>query len=171
MSDAKSVQKHFANWEIIQFIGMNAPWPYPADGAETYIRENLLPPMEKGEKFAWVITEQNSNDEALGIIEFRKEAGTDGNRGFWLAIEHHGKGYMTEAIDSVNDFLFNKAGIERYEVCNAKGNIGSRRVKEKTGAVFLRYGNVPHHNGVAVSEHWEVTKESWLAARAKFIRG
>ena len=54
---------------------------------------------------------------------------------------------MTEAIEAVNDFVFNTLGIESFYVLNAPSNIGSRRVKQKTGAEFVGYAELPHHNG------------------------
>jgi RimJ/RimL family protein N-acetyltransferase len=53
-------------------------------------------------------------------------------------------------------------GIESFYVCNVVSNAASRRVKQKTGAEFVGYIEVPHHNGQSRSEHWKVTREKWL---------
>jgi hypothetical protein len=42
-------------------------------------------------------------------------------------------------------------------------NVASRRVKQKTGAEFVGYVELSHHEGGARSERWRVTRENWLA--------
>jgi Acetyltransferases, including N-acetylases of ribosomal proteins len=69
---------------------------------------------------------------------------------------------MTEAISSVNDFAFHTLGIESFYVCNVASNEASRRVKQKTGAEFVGFVELPHHNGQSRSERWRVTRENWL---------
>jgi hypothetical protein len=41
-------------------------------------------------------------------------------------------------------------------------NAASRRVKQKTGAEFVGYIELSHHNGQSKSERWRVTRENWL---------
>ena len=72
---------------------------------------------------------------------------------------------MTEAVTAVQDWLFFEKGIENLIVVNAVDNVGSRRVKEKSGAKFLRNGKLMHKSGTDDTEIWEVTKESWAEFR------
>jgi RimJ/RimL family protein N-acetyltransferase len=69
---------------------------------------------------------------------------------------------MTEAITAVNDFAFHTLGIGSFYVCNAASNVASRRVKQKTGAEFVGYVELNHHDGQTRSEKWRVTREKWL---------
>ena len=69
---------------------------------------------------------------------------------------------MSEAVTSVNDFAFRTLGIESFYVCNVASNAASRRVKQKTGAEFVGFIELAHHNGQSKSEKWKVTRESWL---------
>ena len=62
----------------------------------------------------------------------------------------------------MNDFAFLTLGLESFHVCNVVTNIGSRRVKQKTGAVFVDYVELAHHNGESKAERWKVTREGWL---------
>ena len=41
LSDAPAIQRHFNNWNIIQHLASVVPWPYPDDGAETFIAQEL----------------------------------------------------------------------------------------------------------------------------------
>jgi RimJ/RimL family protein N-acetyltransferase len=167
LADAPAVQKHFNNWNIIQHLNASIPWPYPDDGAESFIRM-CLPKIENGECYIWVLVPKAGPDEAIGIIDFG--IGRDhgrGDRGFWLAESYWRQGLMTEAISAVNDFVFDVLKIEKFNVYNHATNHGSHRVKKKTGARFVGYKELPHHNGETKSEIWEVTRESWLAAKNK----
>jgi len=41
LSDAPAIQRHFDNWNIIRNLATVVPWPYPADGAESFVRLQL----------------------------------------------------------------------------------------------------------------------------------
>jgi ribosomal-protein-alanine N-acetyltransferase len=163
LSDAPAIQRHFNNWNIIKNLASVVPWPYPDDGAETFIRLHLEKIAAGEEIYLWVLVLQSSDGEAIGNIHFRpREDDPKGNRGFWIAEPFWNRGLMTEAIASVNDFAFRTLGIESFHVCNVASNEASRRVKQKTGAEFVGYIDLLHHNGQSRSERWKVTRESWL---------
>ena len=110
---------------------------------------------------------QSGDGQAIGSVRFLPRANAPkGNRGFWLAEPYWNRGLMTEAITAVNDFAFRTLGIESFYVCNAASNAASRRVKQKTGAEFVGYIELPHHDGQSKAEHWKVTRESWLSRSA-----
>ncbi len=168
LSDAPSIQSHFANWNIIRHMSTAVPWPYPEDGAETWIRDFMLPKMEQGDVLAWVLELKAGPPGAIGVLEYRPAtAERSDNRGFWLAEPYHGQGLMTEAVTAFQDYLFFDLGIERILVMNAVGNQGSRRVKEKTGARYLGIVSMDHNNGQSDTEQWEVTRSVWAALRGR----
>ena len=163
LSDAPAIQRHFNNWNIIRNLTTVVPWPYPDDGAETFVRLQLEKIAAGEELYLWGLTLRPGDGEAIGIIHFRPTAdNSKDNRGFWVAEPYWNRGLMTEAISAVNDFAFNTLGIEQFYVCNVASNEGSRRVKQKTGAEFVGYIELAHHNGQSKSERWRVTRESWL---------
>src|ERR1700760_810053 len=45
LTDAPEVQRRVGSWEIVRYMASSIPWPYPADGALTYIRDRGLPGM------------------------------------------------------------------------------------------------------------------------------
>ena len=163
LTDAPAIQRHFNNWKIIQNLAVVVPWPYPDDGAETFIRQHLEKIAAGQEIYQWVLALRSGDGEAIGNIRFcpRTEA-AKGNRGFWLAEPYWNQGLMTEAIEAVNDFVFKTLGLESFSVCNAVSNAASRRVKQKTGAEFVGHIELAHHNGQSKAEKWKVTREGWL---------
>ena len=163
LSDAPAIQRHFNNWNIIRNLALVVPWPYPDDGAETFNRRELGKIAAGEEVYQWVLVLRSGDGEAIGNINFRPRTDSaKGNRGFWLAEPYWNKGLMTEAIAAVNDFAFGALGIESFHVCNAISNVGSRRVKQKTGAELVGHIELPHHNGETKAERWKVTRENWL---------
>jgi ribosomal-protein-alanine N-acetyltransferase len=163
LSDVPAIQRHFNNWNIVRNLATVVPWPYPDDGAETFVRLQLEKIAAGEELYVWVLTLRPGDGEAIGNIHFRPTAdGPKDNRGFWLAEPYWNRGLMTEAISAVNDFAFNTLGIEQFYACNVVSNEASRRVKQKTGAEFVGYIELAHHNGQSKSERWRVTRENWL---------
>ena len=140
------------------------PWPYPDDGAVSFIKQQFEK-IDAGEEiYQWVLALRAGDGEAIGNISFRPGADhPKGNRGFWLAEPYWGQGLMTEAVSAVNDFAFGTLGIESYHVCNADSNVASRRVKQKTGAEFVGTVELLHHDGQSKAEKWKVTRAGWLA--------
>ena len=109
------------------------------------------------ENYIWVLVLKDGSDEAIGVINFRRlEKGSKGNRGFWLAEPYWRLGLMTETVKVVNDFVVVRLCLTEYYVCNSADNAGSRRVKQKTGARFVCYVEIPHHSGGTRSERWVV---------------
>ncbi|MCP5066945.1 MAG: GNAT family N-acetyltransferase [bacterium] len=163
MEHAASLQQHFADREVIKHLSSEVPWPYPADGVECFLRDSLLPRVQSGDAMAWALVPR-SHGQAVGLLEWRRDPRTTDDRGFWLARAWWGRGLMTQAVIAFQDWVFFQRGIERLRVRNAVENIGSRRVKEKTGATYVGRTQCAHHEGDE-AELWEVTRESWAAHR------
>ena len=144
------------------------PWPYPENGAETFIARELEKVAAGEEIYNWMLVLRGGDGEAIGNIRFRP--GSDdakGNRGFWLAERYWNQGLMSEAVSAVNDFAFRTLGIECFYACNAATNVASRRVKQKTGAELVGYIELAHHSGQTLAEKWRVTRENWLRPQVR----
>jgi RimJ/RimL family protein N-acetyltransferase len=167
LEDAPAIQKYFNNWNIIKNLSKVVPWPYPDDGAVTFLKEMALPKVEEGNAFIWAIRLKEGPDEAVGLIDLRLKENHGGNRGFWLAEPYWKNGYMTEAVIAVQDFIFFDLKVNKIIVMNVKGNKGSKRVKEKTGAKYLGITELEHHSGDVKTEKWEVTRKAWSEYRLR----
>src|SRR5262245_44312381 len=58
------------------------------------------------------------------------------NLGYWVRSSATGKGVATAAVQLTRDWGFANTDLERLEVLVAVGNLASRRVAEKSGAVY-----------------------------------
>ncbi len=166
VDDAPAVQQYFANVNIIGRLSKRVPWPYPADGALTFLRDVVVPAMESGNAYGWGIVLKDGPDEVVGLIEQRLGEFEQGSRGFWLGEPFWGRGYMTEAVIRTQDYLLLEAGVPRMVLLNSEDNVASRRVKEKTGAVRIGTAMLEHHHGSDVCDKWELTREQWVAWKA-----
>ena len=159
-SDAFYWQKHFDDYEVIRNLSAFVPWPYPKDGVLSFLKSSILP-HQGIDRWVWGIFLKEAPDELIGVVDLWRE-GKPENRGFWLSRKHWGQGLMTEAVEPVMAYAFDKLGFNVLVFANALGNIGSRRIKEKTGARLLRLEPAKFVDP-KFTEHeiWELRKEDW----------
>src|SRR5262245_30206506 len=131
VEDADAVQALFPQWDVVRYLNAIVPWPYPADGALTYIRDIALPAIARGDEWIWTLRLKDEPDHIIGSIGLKR--GTEENRGFWLGLPWHGQGLMIEAADAVTDFWFDELQFPLLRAPKAVANAASRRVSEKQG--------------------------------------
>ena len=134
MSDAPAIQRHFNNWNIIQHLAQVVPWPYPENGAETFIARELERVASGQVIYNWMLVLRGGDGEAIGNIRLRPWLDDPkGNRGFWLAQRYWNQGLMTEAVTAVNDFAFRVLGVDVLYVCNAdhQRSVAPRQAKDR----------------------------------------
>ena len=71
--------------------------------------------------------------------------------GYWMDVEHQGKGLVTEAIAAVLDFAFGPANLHRVQAAIMPRNARSLRVIEKLG--FRREGYAERY--LQIAGKWE----------------
>jgi [ribosomal protein S5]-alanine N-acetyltransferase len=163
MEDAEQIQSVFPQWEIVQYLNAIVPWPYPSDGARTWISEHALPAVARGDEWHWTLRRKAAPREIIGAIGLVR-SGSE-NRGFWIAPEWRNQGLMTEAVIVVTDYWFDVPGLPALRAPKAVANVASRRISEKTGMRLIGTEQRPLVSGLQTSEIWEITAEEWRAFR------
>jgi [ribosomal protein S5]-alanine N-acetyltransferase len=161
--DAPVIQRRFPRWEIVRWLDAKVPWPYPPDGAATFVAA-CLDEMARGEKSHWAIVQRSGPVDLIGFINLWPDDGTNsGQRGFWLDPDFHGRGLMTEAANRVTDYAFKDLGWPSLCLTNTQENHASRRIKERQGArlIDLRIGQCV--SGQVSQMVWQLTRDDWLA--------
>ncbi len=159
--DIPSYAKYFVDYEVIRHLsGANVPWPYPENGVRDYVVNEIIP-KQGDDNWVWGIFLLSNPDELIGIIDLWRP-GRPENRGFWLGRKFWGRGIMPEALVPITNHAFDDLGFDSLVLSNAKGNIRSRRIKEKAGARLLRIepGYYVDPN-LRECEIWLLTKEVW----------
>jgi RimJ/RimL family protein N-acetyltransferase len=164
LADAPAIQRHFPKWEIVRWMDAAIPWPYPEDGARTYLSNIALPSMESGSAWHWGIRPKALASELIGVISLMDKQ--DDNRGFWLALDWQGQGLMTEASDIITDFWFGELGRAVLRAPKAAQNLPSRRISEKCGMRVVARFNKALVSGERPSELWEISASEWRNYRA-----
>jgi [ribosomal protein S5]-alanine N-acetyltransferase len=163
LADAGAIQEIFPQWEIVQFLNAKVPWPYPPDGALTFIRDYALPAMARGDEWHWTLRRKEQPERIIGAIGLTRSE-TE-NRGFWIEPAWQGQGLMTEAVGAVNDYWFEVLGFGVLRAPKSVANAASRRISEKTGMRCIGTEERPLVSGVQTSEIWEITAEEWRALK------
>jgi RimJ/RimL family protein N-acetyltransferase len=164
LADAPRIQELFPHWEIVRYLLNRVPWPYPADGAEHFIRNIALPAMVRGEAWHWTLRLKSAPDQIIGCLDLRN--GGEENRGFWLGLAWRGQGLMSEACVWANDFWFEQPGFQVLRVAKAAANIASRRISEKHGMRLAGVIEKDYVSGRLPSEIWEITADEWREWRS-----
>jgi ribosomal-protein-alanine N-acetyltransferase len=160
LSDADAVQKLFPRWEIVRFLASDVPWPYPADGALTFIRDIALPAIQQGTEWHWSIRLKTAPERLIGMISLMDRPGN--NRGFWLDPALQGKGLMSEASTAVTDYWFEILERPVLRVPKAVENVQSRRISERSGMRLIETEDQDFVSGRRLpTEIWEITREEW----------
>lgn len=157
--DATQIQRIFPRWEIVRYLVASVPWPYPDNAAQNYVDNVALAATRAGKGWFWTLRRKENADELMGVICLMDTP--DNNRGFWLAPEWQGQGYMTEAYHAVTDFWFNALGRDVLRAPKAVANDRSKRLSQRSGMRLVRLQKGEYVSGELETELWEITREKW----------
>ena len=87
--------------------------------------------------------------------------------GYWLGVEHWGKGYATEALHAVIDYAFADLGHEALQAGARVTNPASRRVLEKCGFQWTGVGlyRISAIKSSAPIDRFRLERGIWSALR------
>ncbi len=164
-SDAPACQRRFARWEVVRHLNAQIPWPYPADGGETFIASQLAK-MARGALLCWRITMKGGAGEMIGGIDLWADDGQHKDqRGFWFDPAFQRQGLMFESAERVTAYAFHDLGWPHPWLTNAEANHGSHRIKKKQGAKIVERAMRDYVEGRLMGEIWRLEREDWLARR------
>ena len=125
------------NIKISSFM-LGIPQPFKKSDAKEWINHCLKSSKKKlREEYVLAITLKD-NDNMIGEV-ILNEADFDNKSielAFWLSESHWNKGIITEAVESVIDFVFNKLKMNRLEMAAFVENAGSNALAKKLGFKF-----------------------------------
>lgn len=131
VGDALAVQTLAGDQRVALMTG-DIPYPYPDGFAERWI---------SGHPEAWA--QRTTITYAVCLRDGHTLVGCVGLRcverhlraslGYWIAVEHWGQGYCTEAASAVVKLGFDQLGLRRIEATHLPGNSASGAVMRKLG--------------------------------------
>ncbi|WP_313354595.1 GNAT family N-acetyltransferase [Kosakonia cowanii] len=158
-ADAEQIQRIFPRWEIVRYLIASVPWPYPEGAAQHYVDNVALAASRAGKGWFWTLRRKEDERELMGVICLMSTP--DNNRGFWLAPEWQGKGYMREACHAVTDYWFNGLKREVLRAPKAVANERSRKISHSSGMRLVRRQPGHYVAGELETELWEITRDDW----------
>ncbi len=120
---------------------------YTVEGQRDRLREQLAE-QETGRTALWVLTDGPRIVGVITLSGIRHGPSCSGKLGYWIDVDHAGKGLASAAVEAVARYADEQAGLHRLEAGTLLHNTGSQRVLEKCG--FEPYGVAPrylHING------------------------
>jgi ribosomal-protein-alanine N-acetyltransferase len=165
IEDAPQIQAIFPVWEVVRYLAASVPWPYPDDGALSYLRDVALPATERGEEWHWTLRPRSDPGHIIGCAGLFDAP--DNNRGFWLGASWQRQGLMTEASDAITDFWFDGLGRPMMRSYKAVANQGSRRISERGGMRVIATMERDFVAGRLAAELWEISASAWRRHRLR----
>ena len=163
LEDAEQVQRLFPQWEVVKYLNIVVPWPFPEDGVETFYRERALPAVERGEEWHWTIRLKDEPEQIIGAISLHLNR--EIHRGFWIAPDWRGRGLMTEAVAEVTRFWFEELHQPVLRTKKAVANAASRAISVREGMQCVQMTEDDYVSGRLATEVWELEAESWRSRR------
>jgi [ribosomal protein S5]-alanine N-acetyltransferase len=164
LTDVEAVQRQFPRWEIVRYLTAYVPWPYPPDGALTFIRDVAIPAMQAGREWHWSIRRKTAPEQLIGVVSLMDRP--NDNRGFWLDPAWQQQGLMAEASAAATDYWFEMLGRPVLRVAKAAANLPSRRISERSSMRLIATTERDYVCGRQPEELWEITREEWRLHRA-----
>ena len=155
--DAPALARAIADEAIVRNLS-TAPWPFALRDAEAFLaapRDPVLP--------AFLIFERTDGAPVLvGSCGLGRRPSGAVELGYWIAREHWGRGFATEAAVALMD-IARALGLERLEASYFADNPASGRVLEKLGftATGLR---APRYSCARGRDGEAVLMRCWMAA-------
>ena len=85
--------------------------------------------------------------------------------GYWVHVDHTGKGYATEMAEALTTAAFSVDDIERVEIHHDKANVASAGVPRRLGYTFADEALDPitSPGEIGIDCRWLVTRQQWAA--------
>lgn len=168
LEDAKMIAA-LANDRRIAENTARIPHPYKLSDAETFIGT-----ANKGEEALFLITARDgvnkdtNKDTILGACGFVTQEKLVPELGYWLGVEHWGKGYATEALHALVDYMFDEFDHPALQAGARVTNPASRRVLEKCGFQWTGVGlyRIRAINSSAPIDRFRLERGIWTALKA-----
>ena len=164
ITDAENMYK---NWATDPMVTKYVTWDPHKDISETkelltmWVKES-----EELDKYKWVI-ELKETKEVIGGIDLAHVRTKDeiGEIGYCLSANYWNKGYMSEALLAIMEYLFNECNFYILEAKHIKENIGSGKVMQKChmkydGRLRERF-YIPEDNARCDLEVYSLTKDEY----------
>jgi RimJ/RimL family protein N-acetyltransferase len=129
-------------WEAVrESLRELQPWlawchpGYAIEETRVWLAEQV-PAFQQATSFAFAITTEGGAFLGGTGLDRIDRANRLSNVGYWVRSSAARRGVATAAVGLIREWAFTNTDLVRLEILVATGNIASRRVAEKSGAVY-----------------------------------
>lgn len=170
VQDAVAIKRIHAHADVAAMTGV-IPSPFPAGAAEQFIFAERKA-NATGQRISLAIAPRDRPDVYIGRVGSRVLPAQPGGRrrcslGYWLDPALWGKGYATEAAQSLIDAVFSYTDMEEIEASARVINPASRRVLEKCGFRFVtsQMMELPELKGGVAVDSFMLSRSTWQSLK------
>lgn len=157
LSDAKDLAKALSNRKVQDNLRDGLPYPYLEQDANNYISSMLS--ANENDTFAFAITIDDKAIGSIGVFRQQNIHRQTAEMGYYISEEYWGKGFMTEAVKQICEYVFEHSDIIRIYAEPFSCNMGSCRVLEKAG---FQYEGTLRSNAIKNSKVMDMKMYSLL---------
>ena len=133
------------NWEL----------PYPLERAEKLVSELVAMEGPTNDEWWMAVVADGETGGVLGDLALHLTwQGRSAEVGYTLAREHWGKGYATESLEALIEYLLDGLGVTRVFGMLHPDNVASAMVLERCGLLFEGHTRSSFWLGDEVSDDW-----------------
>jgi RimJ/RimL family protein N-acetyltransferase len=142
------------NWEV----------PYPVERAEKVVSDLVAMEGPANDEWWMAVVADPDSGQVLGDLALHLTwQGRTAEVGYTFAREHWGRGYATEALAALIEYLYQGLGVTRVFGMLHPDNVASAMVLERTGLLFEGHTRSSFWLGDEVSDDWiyGMTRPDW----------
>jgi RimJ/RimL family protein N-acetyltransferase len=135
LEDAPALQTAINHSEIANMTE-NIPHPYSLAMAYDWLNR-LNTAWENNERYVYAVT-LKGNNQLLGTVSLTQIENDKANLGYWIGADYWNKGYCSEAVTAVINFVFKQTSIPMIYARHLKVNPASGAVILNNGFSYIR---------------------------------
>ena len=153
-SDAPSVFEYSKDSETVKYLTWE---PHKSVDQSLF---GIINYLSKNGAYAIVLKE---NNKLIGSIDLRIIDSDSASFGYVINKKYWNKGYMSEALYRMFEYLFDEVGIKQIIGCHESANIASGKVMMKCGMKWSHLvKNEEINHKIADYDHYIIKKEDWI---------
>ena len=133
LKDINLLIKNLNNWNITKWL-IKVPFPYTINDAKNWINKSIKRELSLNIYY--------NNILIGGITIDKRKDDSSFVLGYWLGEEYWGKGFATEASESIIAYFFSNSSATKIYASHMFGNEKSKKILTNLGFKKINTGNV-----------------------------
>ncbi len=159
----------FANWASSPSVAKYVTWDAHENvEVSRYLCRNWEENARSKDFFHWTMVLKTLGEPigtigAVSIDIDKKSA----DIGYCMGEKWWNKGYMTECLEAVIGYLFDKAGFEKITACHDADNPASGKVMKKNGMKYIGSNDIMNKGANRTILYYDLSKTAWEETKVK----